>query len=133
MEWNTINLGQVPVLLIDIARQSPLLERLVVDMERNTYGTWDDSGFAIPMEDQIIDAVKEMKHLVLLCLIGFSFSDDIVHRVQQRLTLEVLPLRPALRFYLGESFPDATDPTVPRIHCNEMIHPQAQFYAPPPI
>jgi len=122
------------MLLYDIATDSPLLERLVVHIEGNEGRDGEDDCLATKLEETIVEIVEQLQHLVLLVLIGFPMNSKVVRRVNQRLTQDVLPLRPALKFYLDAvTFPDATDPTVPRIHCNEMIHPQEQYYAPPPV
>ncbi len=115
LHWDEIYPEQFPMLLDDIAWISPLLERLVVHIDRNRSYTYDENSLPIKLEKTIKNAVVKMKHLNLLCLVGFPLSSNVVRKVNERVTRDVLPLRPALKFYLGETFPNATDPTVPRI------------------
>jgi len=53
---------------------------------------------------------------------GDEFDDanfGLMEQINQRMTEEVLPTRPALWFYLGSKFPDATD--APLIHYLELV------------
>ncbi len=71
--------------------------------------------------NDLVSFVADMERLVAFCLAGIRIDPDIAQIVVQRLTDEILPLRPALWFHLGKYVPQAGDPCVPRVHFDEIL------------
>lgn len=91
----------------------------------------NDNDEYAELEDFILPFVKGMPHLVALCLIGLPIEPTELFKRQ--ITEEVLPHRPAFWYYLGESYPKENDPSVPRIHFNDIVYDFDPFYYPPPF
>jgi len=62
-----------------------------------------------------------MKRLVAFCLAGPRIDLDFAEIVKQRLTDEILLLRPALWCHLGKDIPKVGDPCVPRVHYEQIL------------
>ena len=71
--------------------------------------------------NDLVSFVADMERLVAFCLAGIRIDPDIAQIVVQRLTDEILPLRPALWFHLGKDVPQVGDPCVPRVHYDEIL------------
>jgi len=81
------------------------------------------------LEDSILLFVKEMPHLVALCLAGFPIDSSVIER--QLITAEIISDRPAFWFHLGSDLPKTSDTSVPRIHHEGIVYPTDPYYAPP--
>ena len=79
----------------------------------------------------LVSFALEMERLVLLCMMGFQIDPDVIKDVNRRIYEELLPNRPAFWLHLGLNLPRENDPSVPRIHHDEIINPIDWFYAPP--
>ena len=84
--------------------------------------------------DYLVSFVSNMNHLVAFCLAGNRIDAGFADLVKQELTNKILPLRPALYFYVGKELDDELkDVIAPRIHYDEMIYPINPFDALPPF
>ena len=81
-----------------------------------------------PLQDSILPFVKEVPHLVALCLVGYPIDSSVV---DGQFRAEIVPNRPAFWFHLGSELPKANDLTVPRIHYNGVVNPIDPYYASP--
>ena len=79
------------------------------------------------LENFLVEFVKEMTHLVALCLVGIQFRPDTA----AQLTIEILPLRPPFWFSLGPELPKMNDQSVPKIHGDEIVFDYNPYCAPP--
>jgi len=70
-----------------------------------------------------------MPHLVALCLAGLAIDSNGV--VKRQLIEEVIPERPAFWFHLNRYLPKTNDPSVPKIHYEEIVHPLHAWDSPP--
>ena len=109
---------------------SPGLERLVLinktdkRHEKNPHRMILHPNFLVPF-------VKEMKHLVCLCLVGFDCDPSEVEKLNQRFNGEILIDRPSFWFHVGPKLPEGNDQTVPTVHYDEIVCPIDAFRAPP--
>lgn len=103
------------------------LERLVLFAEADS---WNRSPIrnAKQLQGCILSFVKEMPHLVALCLAGFPIENS---DVEEFFLAEIVPNRPAFWFHLGSALPKASDISVPRIHHEGIVYPIHPYYAPP--
>ncbi len=84
--------------------------------------------------EYLVSFVSKMKRLVALCLAGARIDVGFADLVKQELTDKILPLRPALYFYVGKELSDEDrDVSAPRIHFDEMMYPINPFDALPPF
>ena len=72
-----------------------------------------------------------MGNLVAFCFTGFDIQPFVQEAVRSRLSAEILPNRPSLWFYFGRVLPNANDPSVPRVHYDEIVNPIDPFNALP--
>jgi len=70
-----------------------------------------------------------MPHLVALCLAGLGIDSNGV--VKRQLIEEVIPERPAFWFHLSRNLPTANDPSIPKIHYEEIVYPIEEWFTPP--
>ena len=84
------------------------------------------------LEDPLVHFALEMKNLVALCLAGLRFDSAVAAKVRERVVNEILPLRPSFWFYLDYDLPEGNDPTVPRIHYDEIVNPPIWLLGFPP-
>ena len=103
----------------------PQIERLVLYVENE--GCLRLHSYA-PLEDCLVPFVKKMPRLVALCLVGFRMDPSAV---KKQLLEEVSPDRPAFWFHLGPDFPEYNDPSVPKIHYDEIVKPLSAYDSPP--
>jgi len=113
-------------LLESFSLHAPNLERISIRLECKTPSIFCD----FPLADFLIQFCSKKKHLTCLSLTFFNLDDALIDQVNQRMAEEVLSERPSLWFYLGNRFPEASDPTVPSVHYHEMIH--SNYFDPPP-
>jgi len=87
------------------------------------------SDYYAPLEDTLVKFVKDMPHLVALCLAGLGIDSNGV--VKRQLIEEVIPERPAFWCHLGRNLPTANDPSIPKIHYEEIVCPIRAWDSPP--
>ncbi len=80
------------------------------------------------LEDSILPFVKEMFHLIALCLAGFPIDSSVV---EEQFMVEIVPDRPSFWFHLGQTLPKSSDIYAPRIHHEGIAYPMDSFDAPP--
>lgn len=114
------------LILKSLKQFAPKLERISLEFMCKTYPT--DSDYL--MVDFLVDFTLKMKHLSCLSLSLKQLDRKLVQQVHQRIVNEVLPSRPSFWFHLGSKIPDAVDPSVPKVHYQEMIH--TNYSDPPP-
>ena len=88
----------------------------------------NSSDHYAPLENSLVKFVKEMPHLVALCLAGLAI--DCNGAVKRRLIEEVLPERPAFWCHLSRNLP-SDDPSIPKIHYEDIVYPMEEWYSPP--
>ena len=104
------------------------LERLVLFAEDHQQRP-EETG---DIENILIQFVVRMRNLVAICFVGpDEFHPDTVSHLNERFIHEVVPLRPSLWYYFGPTFPKENEPTVPRIHYDEIVCPINYFEMPP--
>lgn len=84
-----------------------------------------------PLQESILLFVKQMPHLVALCLTGFPIDHTFV---EQQLIDQMAPEkenRPAFWFHLGENLPKGSDLSIPRTHFDGIVNPIDPYEAPP--
>ncbi len=119
------------VLLKNLNQASPRLERLVLYIRR-TDPKKSSAAANNELEDFLLTFVSEMKHLVVLCLVGVDMNPGSIELVKRRLIEEVIPIRPSFWFYFGEKLPEGFDPEVPPIHYDEIVYPPDWSHSAPP-
>ena len=103
------------------------LERLVLFAQTDPLKRSPDR-YDKQLQDSILPFVKEMPHLVALCLAGFPIDSSVV---EEQFMAEVVPDLPSFWFHLGPTLPKASDISVPRIHHEGIVYPIDPFDAPP--
>ena len=97
-----------------------MLERLVFYEEEGCQSAWEGE----PFKDTVVKFTTAMKLLVALCFVTPILLDrTTVDDVVAELNHYVVPQRPAFWFHFGSSLPRANDPSVPRIHYDEIVCP----------
>jgi len=103
------------------------LERLVLFAQGDILNRSPDR-YVKQLQDTILPFVKEMPHLVALCLARFPIDSSVI---EEQFMAEVVPDRPSFWFHLGADLPKASDISVPRIHHEGIVYPIDPFDAPP--
>ena len=102
-------------------------ERLVLCVDADDWSR--EPSYYAPLQDSILLFVKEMPHLVALCLTGFPIDHTFVEQLLSDQTEK--ESRPAFWFHLGPKIPKASDLSIPRIHFDGIVDPIDPFEAPP--
>ena len=91
-------------------------------------------GRNIPLESQeLFKFVNDMPHLVCFCFITiFKLEPGFLAELERKFDEYILPIRPAFWYHVGHSLPEPTNPTVPRIHFDEIVSPIRFFEMLPP-
>ena len=63
--------------------------------------------------------VSKTESLVVLCLVGFEMDINVLEGVQERLHQEIISQSFSLWIHIGPKLPNATDPSVPKIHYDD--------------
>jgi len=126
---NAFSTSQIHDLLRDLTKTSPRLERLVLIANRHC--SQQNGRNATQLEDFLITFVSKMESLVALCLVGFEMDTTVLEGVKKRLNQEIVSQRPSLWIHIGPKLPNATDPSVPKIHYDEIVNPFDPYFAPP--
>ncbi len=122
---------QIEGLLRELVIASPCLERLVLIAKRPCYQ--QNRLHPTLLEDFLFSFVSQMKNLAALCLVGFEMDPIVLAGVKQRLKQEILRVRPSLWMHIGPELPNATDPSVPKIHYDDIVNPFDPYCAPPKL
>ncbi len=87
------------------------------------------------LEESLIKFSTKMSHLVAFCLLGFgNLETSDAEDSSRRLTEKMQSSRPAFWLHLGAGRKiENNDPSVPRIHMDEIVDPVDWFYVPPPF
>lgn len=122
-------------LLKSFFKHSPQLQRLsLLDGDcDDSSSEWEHLEDQSELADYIVRFALEMSRLVALCIHFFNLNDgfDLIEEVNQRITEEVLPSKPALWFYLGwEDRPMPSVTSVPLVHYQEMVSPSPPWDPP---
>jgi len=73
------------------------------------------------LADFLVQFILKMDHLTALCLVFYELDPSLIPQVHQRIVEEILPLRPALWFYLDRKLPNGVEPSVPAVHYRDMV------------
>ncbi len=109
---------------------SKRLERIVLYEED---GEEDDSKFpwkSQELQDVLFKFVSSMPDLV--CFFFFTASEiepGTVAKLKQKFDEFIIPIRPAFWCHVDRTLPRAMDPTVPRIHYDQIVCPM-EYLAP---
>ena len=112
------------------------LERIVLYeemMDKDLGG--DGPNRPNPLESQeLFKFVNDMPHLVCFCFITtiFELERGFLAKLKSKFDEYILPIRPAFWYHVGHSLPEPTNPTVPRIHFDEIVSPIRYFEMLPP-
>ena len=100
------------------------MERLVLYEEEWTNRPWGEEK----LQDILYDFVERMKRLVAFCFISASgFELDTVAELKRKFDDLIIPNRPAFWYHVDKDLPNVIDPTVPRIHYDEIVGPLNYF------
>jgi hypothetical protein len=94
---------------------------------------YDENGSKIPWKSQelqyvIFKLVSSMPDLVGLCFITTSeIQPETVAKLKQKFDELIIPIRPTFWCHVDKYLPRATDPTVPRIHYDQIVCPIEYF------
>ncbi len=108
--------------LLNALLDSKRLERIVLYEER-------DDGSKFPwksqeLQDDLFKFVSSMPDLVCFCFITASeIEPGTVAELKKKFDELIVPIRPAFWCHVDRNLPRATDPTVPRIHYDEIVCP----------
>ena len=106
MEWgNFTSFGpfELSSLLMELTQASPRLQRIVLCAKKNTYQAPDRNH---QLENSLFTFVSEMKHLVVLCFVGFEMDHTALEVVKRRLIEEIIPNRPSFWFCFDQELPN---------------------------
>jgi len=81
--------------------------------------------------DFLVNFISKMGHLVAFCLTALRLDPSIVEEVKRRVAEEILPDRPSFWLHLDLDLPKENDPSIPRIHYDQIVNPLNYFDAPP--
>jgi hypothetical protein len=125
--WDSVSyfseyLGENPSrAILNALLDSKRLERIVL------YEEEDDSKFpwkSQELQDVLFKFVSSMPDLVCFCFITASeIEPGTVAKLKQKFDEFIIPIRPAFWCHVANDFPQATDPTVPRIHYDQIVCP----------
>jgi len=129
LQWDHIESDSDLVDLLKALLKCPLLERLVLD----DWYLHQSHQVSSQIENFLFPFVSNMEHLVAFCLCSSRFGDpdNIFERVNLRFVREIIPGRSSFWFHLGEFLPNENEPSVPRVHSDEILHPIEWFDTPP--
>ena len=136
MEFTKFDGSLLLPLLKSFFKHSPQLERLcLLDGEYDSSSEWGILEDPSELSDYIVKFALELPHLVALCISFYhpdrEFGFDLTNQVTQRVTEEVLPLKPSFWFHLGwEDRPMPSFTSVPLIHYQEMVSPNPPWNPP---
>lgn len=106
--------------ILDALVSCPKLERLVLFEEEGPNLPWGDEK----LQDILFKFVSSMKHLVAFCFISASeYELGSVSELKRKFDEFIIPNRPAFWYHVDRDLPRANDPTVPRIHYDEIVCP----------
>jgi hypothetical protein len=113
--------------ILNALLDSKRLERIVL------YEEEDDSKFpwkSQELQDVLFKFVSSMPDLVCFCFITASeIEPGTVAKLKQKFDEFIIPIRPAFWCHVDRTLPRATDPTVPRIHYDQIVCPM-EYLAP---
>ena len=101
------------------------MERLVLYEEEWTNRPWGEEK----LQDILYDFVERMKRLVAFYFIsasGFELEDTVAE-LKRKFDDLIIPNRPAFWYHVDKDLPNVIDPTVPRIHYDEIVGPLNYF------
>ena len=122
LEYNEKAQRQGQSLVLNALLACPRLERLVLI-----------NGFIPNDQFEILyQFAKNMEHLIAFCFTSSEMETSAAAELNQKFYDLIIPSRPAFWYYIGDnlSYLDA-DPTVPRIHYEEIVCPINYFEIPP--
>ena len=126
LTWKFLKISPAELLpVLNALKCCPKFERLGLLVENE--GSCYSFNYYAPLENALLTFVKEMPHLVALCLAGLSIDCNGV--VNRQLIEETTPERPAFWCHLSRNLPRANE--VPKIHYEEIVHPIKQWYSLP--
>lgn len=106
--------------ILNTLLESNRLERLVLYEEDGPNTPWDDKM----LQNALLDFVRRMPRLIAFCFITASdIQPTTLGELKRKFDELVLPIRPAFWYHVGQTLPRSTDPTVPRIHYNQIVSP----------
>ncbi|XP_046443824.1 uncharacterized protein LOC124193876 isoform X3 [Daphnia pulex] len=96
------------------------LERIVLYEEDGPNIPWKSQE----LQDVLLKFVSSMPNLVCFCFITASeIEPGTVAELKKKFDELIVPIRPAFWYHVDQSLPRATDPTVPRIHYDQIVSP----------
>lgn len=114
------NSSSLVLSILKVLTECEMLERLVFYEEEGCQPAWEGE----PLKDAVVKFATAMKFLVALCFVTPILLDRaIVNEVVAELKDHVVPKRSAFWFHFGSSLPRANDPSVPRVHYDEIVCP----------
>ncbi len=116
--------------IFDALLACPTLERLVLFEEEGPDLPWSDKK----LQDILYQFATSMKHLIAFCFVSASpFEPGAVAEIKQKFNDDIIPIRPAFWFHIDQFLPGVNDPTVPRIHYDEIVCPINYFEVSPSL
>ena len=115
--------GPAPVsrLVLDALLACPRLERLVLI-----------NGLPNVQLEFLYQFAKNMEHLIAFCFISFQIKASAIAELNHKFDDLIIPSRPAFWYYIGNDLNNlVSDPTVPRIHFDEIVYPIDYYQVPP--
>jgi len=79
------------------------------------------------LADFLVQFIFKMKHLTALCLVFYELYPSLIRQVNQKIAEEILPLRPALWFYLDRKIPNGVEPSVSAVYYSDMVLTSNKF------
>jgi len=99
------------------------LERLaLIDGGSGNLDEWESPS---KFDDSIVGFISKMVNLSCVCLTFKQINVDYMNGIKQRVTEEVVAMRPSLWFHIGRSVPKASDAGVPSIHYHQIVQPMS--------
>ena len=113
--------------MLSAARQLRHLERFVLYHE-----VWEEvEAVEFPsLPEFLCQFVLELRNLVALCLVD-KFDASDIEPTRRKVMEKIKPSRPAFWFHIGHDLPEGGDPTVPRIHYDDVVNPVNYYHIPP--
>lgn len=132
LQWDhQENTSDIFLLLEAIRKGCSRLERLVIYQEELRYSGQKEGTIPLDAADQIVTFAASMQHLSALCLSCLLLDSSVMEETNRRLAEEIIPIRPSFWFHVGFELPKENDPSVPRVHYDEIVHPINSFDSPP--
>jgi len=110
--------ARVLVLLKDVKKSCPKLERIALQFRGNK-----NCPLSQELEDYLFTFTSGLEHLAFIYLTGFNIDPARAGAIKEKLNEEFLPLRPSFWCHVGRKSVEGNDPSVPRVHYQEMIKP----------